>query len=65
MSIEEIDNLIEEYELLFDEEPLVVYPQSLYSSLYVKLIKKAIEKGTPYTDKDLDKALKLEEEELI
>ena len=65
MSIEEIDNLIEEYELLFDEEPLFVYPQSLYSPVYVKLMKKAIEKGTPYTEEDLDKVLKLEDEDLI
>ena len=65
MSTEEIDDLILDYEVAFDEEPFVVYPQSLYSPVYVKLMKKALEKGEPYTEEDLDKALNIKEEELI
>ena len=65
MSIEEIDDLILDYEIAFDEEPLVMYPQSIYSSVYVKLMKKALEKGVPYTDEDLEKALKIGEEDLV
>lgn len=65
MNVEEIDDLILEYEVTFDEEPFVMYPQSIYSPVYVKLMKKALENDKPYTEEDLDKALKLEEEELI
>lgn len=65
MSIEEIDNLIEEYELTFDEEPLVSYPQSIYSNVYVKLMKKALERGKPYTEEELDAVLNIGEDELI
>ena len=65
MTEEEIDALYEEYEEKFGEEPMIVYPSSPYSDVYVILIKKALKRGSPYTEKELDDALQLNEEELI
>ncbi len=65
MTIEKIDELYDEYELRFGEAPLFSYPTSPYSSVYVKLVKKALERGTPYTEEEMWKALGLEEEDLL
>lgn len=65
MTVEQIDELYDEYEDTFGEKPLVMYPTSVYSPVYVHLMKKALEKGVPYTEEDLNKALKLEEEDDI
>lgn len=65
MTIEKIDELYDEYLETFGEEPLVVYPTSIYSDVYVKLMKKALRRGSPYTEEELDKALDLEEEDDI
>ena len=65
MSLEEIDELYDEYEERFGEKPLFCYPSSPYSSVYVKLVKKALKRGEPYTEEEMFKALHLEEEELI
>ena len=57
MTTEKIDELIENYIVSFDEEPLVVYPGTLYEGVYVKLMKKALDRGSPYTEEELNKAL--------
>ena len=53
MTTEEMDALIDEYVETFGEMPLVQYPQSIYSPIYIKLIKKAIRDGKPYTEDDI------------
>lgn len=60
MTTEKIDDLVLEYQLAFDEEPLVVYPGTLYEGVYVKLMKKALKRGSPYTEEELNKALGIE-----
>lgn len=65
MTNEQIDALYDEYEFKFGEAPLFSYPTSPYSSVYVKLVKKALERGYPYTEEEMWKALGIEEEELL
>ena len=65
MTTEKIDELIDEYQETFGEMPLVMYPSSIYSPVYVHLMKKALKRGTPYTEEEVDKALKLEEEDVV
>ena len=65
MTEERIDALIEEYRKMFGEFPLVNYPQTPYGGIYVKLMKKAISRGEPYTEEELNKALNYEEQDLI
>lgn len=65
MTAEKIDELIDEYEETFGEEPLVVYPSSIYSDVYVHLMKKSLKRGKPYTEDELMKVLDLGEEDVI
>lgn len=57
MTIEGIDDLITDYIIEFDEEPLVVYPQTLYEGVYVQLMQNALKRGKPYTEQELNEAL--------
>lgn len=62
MENKEIERLYFEYEMRFGEKPLIMYPMSAYSPVYVELVQKALKEGKPYTEEDLDKALETEHE---
>ena len=53
LSIEEADNLIETYFSMFGEMPSVMYPQSVYEPMYIKLIIRSINNNKPYRDEDI------------
>lgn len=52
-TIDEIDDLIAEYEFQFGEKPICIYPQSIYDQKYVSLIEMALKRNRPYTEDEL------------
>lgn len=53
-TIEEIDAMVDKYVEMFGDMPLTIFPQSVYSPVYITLIERAIRKKTPYTYSDIE-----------
>ena len=53
MSVEKADELIDQYFDLFGTMPMVIYPTSIYSPVYLKLIVRSLNSGKPYSEEDI------------
>lgn len=52
--------LMDEYEKRFGETPWVPVPETPYNPDYIKMVKEALDRGTPLTDEDYDKYFPIE-----